>query len=65
MTASEEIKIIYNKVDLNKAQDNLDIEKSKIPALSSGNVGKYAFLIGKEVLPERGLLEKAATIKRF
>ena len=49
MTASEEIKIIYNKVDLNKAQDNLDIEKSKIPALSSGNIGKYAFLIGKEV----------------
>ena len=48
MTASEEIKIIYNKVDLNKAQDNLDIEKSKIPALSSGNIGKYAFLIGKK-----------------
>ena len=34
-------------------------------ALSSGNVSKYEFLTGKEVLPEKDLLEKAATKKRF
>ena len=33
--------------------------------LSSGNVGKYEFLIGKDLLPTKDLLEKAATIKRF
>ena len=34
-------------------------------ALSSGNVSKYEFLTGKDVLPEKDLLEKAATLKRF
>ena len=34
-------------------------------ALSSGNVGKYEFLTGEDVLPEKGLLIKAATIRRF
>ena len=34
-------------------------------ALSSGNVGKYYFLTGKDVLQEKYLLEKAATMKRF
>ena len=33
--------------------------------LWSGNIGKYEFLIGKDVLPEEDLLEKAATIKRY
>ena len=34
-------------------------------ALSSGNVSKYEFLTGKDVLPEKDLLVKAATKKRF
>ena len=34
-------------------------------ALSSGNVGKYCFLTGKDVLQEKYLLEKAAPMKRF
>ena len=33
--------------------------------LSSGDVGKYEFFAGKDVLPEKYLLEKAVTIKRF
>ena len=40
-------------------------QTAKILALSSGNVGKYEFLTSEYVLPEKGLLEKAATIKRF
>ena len=33
-------------------------------ALSTGNIGKYEFLKGGDVLPDKRLLEKAA-IKRF
>ena len=33
--------------------------------LSSGNACKYEFLTGKDVLPEKELLEKAATVKRL
>ena len=32
-------------------------------ALSLGNVSKYKFLTGKDVIPEKDLLEKAATMK--
>ena len=53
MDLCEKIKTIDNKIEQNKAQYDL------------GNVGKYEFLIGKYVLPERGLLEKAATIKKI
>ena len=37
----------------------------KILALSSGNVGKCEFLTGKDVLPERDLLDKEAIMKTF
>ena len=37
----------------------------KVSALSSGNVSKYEFLTGKDVLPEKDLPEKAAAIKIF
>ena len=33
--------------------------------LSLGNVGKYEYLTGEDVLPEKGLLEKVAVIKIF
>ena len=59
MTVSEKIKTIDDKIKQNKAQYNT----ANISALSSGNVGK--FLTVEDVLPEKGLFEKAATIKRF
>ena len=65
MNISEKIKTINNKIEQNKAQYNLDRQTAKISALSSGNVSKYEFLTGKDVLPEKDLLEKAATMKRF
>ena len=61
MTASEKIKTIDNKIKQNKSLRQI----AKILALSSGNVGKYEFLTGEKVLPEKWVLEKAATIKRF
>ena len=65
MSISEKIKAINNKVDQSKAQQNLDRKTTKISALSSGNVSKYEFLTGKDVLPEKDLLEKADKMKRF
>ena len=49
----------------NKAQYGLDRPKTKIFTLSSGNVSKYEFLTGKDVLQEKDLFKKAVTIKRF
>ena len=60
MSISEKVKIINNKIKENNAQYNLDRQTAKISALSSGNVSKYEFLTGKDVLPEKDLLEKAA-----
>ena len=65
MSISEKIITINNKIEQNKAQYNLERQTAKISALSSGNVSKYEFLTGKDVLPETDLLEKAATMKRF
>ena len=65
MSISEKIKAINDKTQQNKAQYDLDRQTAKISALSSGNDSKYEFLIGKDVLPEKGLLEKAATMKRY
>ena len=65
MSISVKIKIINNKIKQNKAQYNLDRQTAKCSALSSGNVSKYEFLTGKDVLPEKDLLEKVATIKNL
>ena len=47
------------------AQYDLDRKTAKISALSSGNVSKYKFLTGKDVLRKKDLLEKAAVIKNL
>ena len=66
MTIREKIKTIDNKTERNKTHFSIDKKKTtKISALSSRNIGKYEFLIGKDILPEECLLEKADTIKRF
>ena len=65
MNLSEKIKAVNNKIEKNKAQYNLDRQTAKISALWSGNVSKYKFLTGKDVLPEKNLLEKADAMKRF
>ena len=65
MSIREKIKAINNKNKQSKAVYDLEIETVKISALSSENVSKYEFLTGKDVLPEKDLLKKAATMKRF
>ena len=65
MSVSKKIKAINDKIEQNKAQYDLDRENAKILSLSSGNISKYEFLTGQDVLPEKDLLEKTATTKRF
>ena len=58
------MKAINNKIKQNKAQYDLDRQTAKSSALSSGNVSKHEFPTSKDVLLEKDLLEKAATLKR-
>ena len=48
-----------------QAHYDLDRQTAKISVLSSGNLSKYEFLTGNNVLPKKDLLEKAEVIKRF
>ena len=63
MSISDKIKAINNKIKQNKSQYNFDRETAKISALPSEDVSKYEFLTGKDVLLEKDLLQKAATLK--
>ena len=58
MSISEKNKTIDNKIEQNKAQQNLDRQTAKISALSSGNISNNEFLTGKNVLPELDLLKQ-------
>ena len=64
MSISEKMKTINNKIEQKKALYDLDRQTAKISALLSGNVGKNEFLTGKDILPEKELLGKAAIIER-
>ena len=63
MAISKKIKEINNKIKQNKAKYDLGRQTAKISVLSSGNVSKYEFLTGKDLLPENDLLEKASTMR--
>ena len=52
MTVSEKVKTIDNKIEQNKAQNNLERQTAKILDLLSGHLGKYEFLISEDILPE-------------
>ena len=65
MTVSEKVKTINSKIEENKAQFTLARQTAKISALSSENVGKYEFSTNEDVLPEKDLFQKPATIKRY
>ena len=62
MIVSKKIRRINNKLLQSKPQYNIDRQTTKISALSSGNVNKFEFLTGKNVLPEKDWLEKVVTI---
>ena len=53
MSIGEKFKTIDNKIDQNKAGNNLDRPTSKSSVLSSENVSKYEFLPVKDDLAEK------------
>ena len=65
MTISEKTKTINNKIEQNKAQYYLDRKTAKISVLSSENISKFEFLIGKDVLPKKICLKKLQQWKDF
>ena len=65
MAVSKKFKTIGNKIEENIARYDSDRQTTKLSALSSENVIKYKFLAGKDVLPEKDVLEKPVTIRRF
>ena len=65
MAVPEKNKTTDNKIKQNKVHYKLDRQAAKISTFSSGNVGKFDFLTVEDILPEKRLLQKAATIKRF
>ena len=65
MTVHDKIQTIDSKIEHNKALCGLDRQVALISPFSLANVGKHEFMTGKDVLLEKGLVEKAATMKRF
>ena len=54
-----------NKLERNKAQYIYIDKTAKISALSSENVSKYEFLIGKDILLEKKLARKSRYNEKF
>ena len=59
------IKTIDNKIEENKVQYNLDRQTANTLALSLKNIDKYEILTGGDILTEKELLQKSATIKNL
>ena len=65
ISITKKIELVDNKIEQNKAQYGWGRQTAKISVLSSRNVSKYEFLTRKDVLPEKEMKEKIATMKRF
>ena len=48
MTLTEQVKILDDKIEANKAQYDLNREAAKVSALSSGELKKDEYLTGEE-----------------
>ena len=62
MNINEKFKAINNEIKKTIAQYNLDRQIAKISSLPSGNVSKYEFLTGKDVLPKKRVFRKSYCI---
>ena len=59
MTINEQIKILDNKIRSSQAQYNLDRQNAKTYALSSGELDKYEYLTGKDLVYKPDVVQKA------
>ena len=48
MTKKEQLKVLNNKINANRADFNLNHQTAKITALATGNLDKYEYLTGEE-----------------
>ena len=58
MTLTEQVKILDDKIRANKAQYDLDRQTAKISTLSSGELEKYEYLIGKNLGYKSDVVQK-------
>ena len=59
MILTDQIKILDDKIKANRAQYKLYRKTAKISALSRGELEKYKYLTGEDLVYETGVLEKA------
>ena len=59
MTATDQLKIIENKIKANIAQYDLDRLAAKISAYSSGDLRKYEYLTGEDLGYKPSVFEQA------
>ena len=59
MTATDQLKIIDNKIKSNQAQYDLDRLAAKISAYSSGDLRKYEYLTGEDLGYQPSVVEQA------
>ena len=59
MTITEHVKILNDKIKVNKAQYYLDRQAAKISALLSGELEKYEYLTGENSGYKPDVLQKA------
>ena len=55
----DQVKILDNKIKANQAQFDLDREAAKISALSSGELEKYEYLTGEDLVYKPDIIQKA------
>ena len=59
MTLTEQVKILDEKIKVNKAQYDLDREAAKIYALSSSELENYEYLTGEDLGYKPDVIQKA------
>ena len=59
MTVIDQLKILDNKIKVNKAQHDLDREAAKISVLSSGELEKYEYLTGEDLGYKPDVIQRA------
>ena len=59
MTATDQLKIIDNKIEANQAQYDIDRLTAKISAYSYADLRKYEYLIGEDMGYKPSSFEKA------
>ena len=58
MTLTEQVKILDDIIETNKAQYDLDREAAKISALSSGELEKYEYLTSEDLRHKLDVIQK-------